>query len=49
MKENVSNRFFKTLKNTIFKYLTSISKNVYNLTSISKNVHIDKLADTVND
>ena len=39
MKENVSERFFKTLKNISFKCLTSVSKNLY----------IDKLADTVND
>ena len=34
----VTERFIKTLKNKIYKYLTSISKNVY----------IDKLDDTVN-
>ena len=41
MKENlfVSERFIRTLKNKIYKYMTSITKNVY----------IDKLDDIVND
>ena len=34
----VAERFIRTLKNKIYKYMTSISKNVY----------IDKLADIVN-
>ena len=34
----VSERFVRTLKNKIYKYMTSVSKNVY----------IDKLDDTVN-
>ena len=34
----VSERFIRTLKNKIFKYMTSMSKNVY----------IDKLADIAN-
>ena len=37
-KSVVAERFIKTLKNKIYKYVTSISKNVY----------IDKLDDTVN-
>ena len=41
MKENlfVSERFIRTLKNKIYKYMTSITKNVY----------IDKLDDIVNE
>ena len=44
MKENegksaVAERFIRTLKNKIYKYMTSISKNVY----------IDKLDDIVNE
>ena len=35
----VAERFMKTLKTKIYKYMTSITKNVY----------IDKLGDTVND
>ena len=34
----VAERFIRTLKNNIYKYMTSISKNVY----------IDKLDDAVN-
>ena len=37
-KSVVSGRFIRTLKNKIYKYLTSVSKNVY----------IDKLDDIVN-
>ena len=37
-KSNFAERFIKTLTNKIYKYITSISKNV----------HIDKLDDTVN-
>ena len=37
-KSVVAERFIKTLKNKIYKYMTSVSKNVY----------IDKLADRVN-
>ena len=37
-KSVVAERFIKTLKNKIYKYMTSVSKNVY----------IDKLADIVN-
>ena len=37
-KSVVAERFFRTLKNKIYKYTTSISKNVY----------INKLDDTVN-
>ena len=37
-KSVVAERFIKTLKNKIYKYLTSISKNVYT----------DKLGDIVN-
>ena len=37
-KSFVAERFIRTLKNKIYKYMTSISKNVY----------IDKLDDTVN-
>ena len=37
-KSAVAERFSRTLKNKIYKYITSISKNVY----------IDKLADIVN-
>ena len=37
-KSVVDERFIRTLKNKIYKYLTSVSKNVY----------IDKLTDTVN-
>ena len=37
-KSVVAERFIKTLKNKIFKYMTSISKNVY----------INKLDDAVN-
>ena len=37
-KSVVAEKFITTLKNTIFKYMTSISKNVY----------IDKLDDMVN-
>ena len=37
-KSFVAERFIKTLKNKIYKYMTSISKNVY----------IDKLDDIVN-
>ena len=37
-KSVVTEKFITTLKNTIFKYMTSISKNVY----------IDKLDDMVN-
>ena len=41
MKENLfaSERFIRTLKNKIYKYMTSITKNVY----------IDKLDDIVNE
>ena len=41
MKENlfVSERFIRTLKNKIYKYMTSITKNVYT----------DKLDDIVNE
>ena len=41
MKENlfVSERFIRTLNNKIYKYMTSITKNVY----------IDKLDDIVNE
>ena len=35
---NVAERFMRTLKNKIYKYMTSVSKNVY----------IDKLGDIVN-
>ena len=38
-KSVVAERFIRTLKNKIYKYMTSISKNVY----------IDKLDDTVNE
>ena len=38
-KSVVAERFFKTLKSKIYKYMTSISKNVY----------IDKLDDIVDD
>ena len=38
-KSVVAERFFKTLKTKIYKYMTSVSKNVY----------IDKLDDTVNE
>ena len=37
-KSVVAERFIRTLKNKIYKHITSISKNVY----------IDKLDDTVN-
>ena len=37
-KSFVAERFIRTLKNRIYKYMTSVSKNVY----------IDKLDDTVN-
>ena len=37
-KSDVAERFIKTIKNKIYKYMTSISKNKY----------IDKLDDTVN-
>ena len=37
-KSVVAEKFITTLKNTIFKYMTSVSKNVY----------IDKLDDMVN-
>ena len=37
-KSLIAERFIRTLKNKIFKYMTSISKNVY----------IDKLDDMVN-
>ena len=37
-KSVVAERFIKTLKNKIYKYMTSVSKNVY----------VDKLADIVN-
>ena len=37
-KSFVAERFIRTLKNRIHKYMTSVSKNVY----------IDKLDDTVN-
>ena len=37
-KSVVNERFIRTLKNDIYKYMTSISKNVY----------LDKLGDTVN-
>ena len=37
-KSVVAERFIRTLKNKIYKYMTSISKNVY----------IDKLTDIVN-
>ena len=37
-KSLIAERFIRTLKNKIFKYMTSISKNVY----------IDKLDDIVN-
>ena len=39
VKSVVAERFIRTLKNKIYKYMTSISKNVY----------IDKLADIVNE
>ena len=35
---NIAKRFLRTLKNEIYKYMNSVSKNVY----------IDKLDDTVN-
>ena len=35
---NVDERFMRTFKNKIYKYMTSVSKNVY----------IEKLGDTVN-
>ena len=38
-KSFVAKRFIRTIKNKIYKYLTSISKNVY----------IDKLDDVVNE
>ena len=38
-KSVVAERFIKTLKTKIYKYMTSVSKNVY----------IDKLDDTVNE
>ena len=38
-KSVVAERFIRTLKNKIYKYMTSVSKNVY----------IDKLDDTVNE
>ena len=38
-KSVVSERFIRTLKNKIYKYMTSVSKNVY----------IDKLDDIVNE
>ena len=38
-KSVVAERFIRTLKNKIYKYMTSISKNVY----------IDKLDDTVDE
>ena len=38
-KSVVAERFIRTLENKIYKYMTSISKNVY----------IDKLDDTVNE
>ena len=38
-KSVVAERFIRTLKNKIYKYMTSISKNA----------HIDKLDDTVNE
>ena len=38
-KSVIAERFIRTLKNKIYKYMTSISKNVY----------IDKLDDTVNE
>ena len=38
-KSVVAERFFRTLKNKIYKYMTSFSKNVY----------IDKLDDIVNE
>ena len=38
-KSIVPERFIRTIKNTIYKYLTSISKNVY----------IDKLTEIVNE
>ena len=38
-KSIVAERFIRTLKNKIYKYMTSISKNVY----------IDKLDDIVNE
>ena len=38
-KSVVAERFIRTLKNKIYKYMTSISKNVY----------IDKLDDIVNE
>ena len=37
-KSNVAERFIKTLKKKIYKYMTSISRNVY----------IDKLDDIIN-
>ena len=37
-KSVIAERFIRTLKNKIYKYMTSIPKNV----------HIDKLYDTVN-
>ena len=37
-KSIVAKRFIRSLKNKIYKYMTSISKNVY----------VDKLDDTVN-
>ena len=39
LKENQSERFIKTLKTKIYKYMTAISKNVY----------IDKLDDIVDE
>ena len=38
-KSVIAERFIRTLKNKIYKYMTSVSKNVY----------IDKLDDTVNE
>ena len=59
-KSVVAERFIRTLKNKIYKYMTSISKNIYNdklddivneysMTSISKNIYNDKLDDIVNE
>ena len=44
-KSVAAERFIKTLKNKIYKYMTSISKY---MTSILKNVNLDKLDDLVN-
>ena len=38
VKSVIAERFIRTLKNKIYKYMTSLSKNVY----------IDKLDDTIN-